>query len=111
MESRHTSDVLGDKRLRMRKIDSGQFHLSECGTDARKLSTSNIPTQARYHSQSHNEIVMFCTTEILHEDVRNHLVRWCVLNFDTFILDVRTNEVVSNVYVFGPIAISRSACE
>jgi len=76
-----------------------------------KLSTSNTPTQAGYHSQFSDKVIMFRVTKVLCEDIRNHLIRWYVLNSDVFLLNVQVDEVVSDVNVFGPIAVSCPACE
>jgi len=54
---------------------------------------------------------MFCAPEILCKDVRNHFIRWCVLDPDAFILDMRANEVVTDVYVLGSIAVSSTTRE
>ena len=54
---------------------------------------------------------MFRAHEILCKDVHDHFIRWCVLDPDAFILDMRANEVVTDVYVLGSIAVSSTAHE
>jgi len=76
-----------------------------------ELSTSNTPTQAGYHSQFSDKVIMLRATKVLCENIRNHLICWYVLNLDVLLLDMRADEVVSDVNVFGPVAISCPACE
>ena len=114
-KSKHTSDGLGIKCLRCGekkgKQQKGVQMYDIMYSKLVKSLISNTPTQAEYHSQFGDEVIMFGVREILHKYICNHFVCWGVLNLDTFFLDMAMNEMMLDVYVLGSIAVPPTMCE
>ena len=76
-----------------------------------KSTISNTPTQAGYHSQFGDEVIVFDTSEVLREDICDHFICWDILNFYMLFFDMEMDEVMSNVNVLGSVAVPCTARE
>ncbi len=77
-----------DKRLRLWKFPSGQVRHTTWYPTLVNISLSNTPTQAGYHSQLRDKVVMFHAAKVFCQNVSSHLVHQCVLNLDMFFFDM-----------------------